>query len=307
MSFFFFINWGRRKATHIARYRDSERLKDILIIPGSMEVTRPRNDILALNLSSPINIRSSLQGIIDQINRQNGLAILSHPSYLIKPYSRRKLLRLRQYLGIEIYNPNKIPWPQSTRRWDFLLSKRPDAKVWGFASDDMHDLKRDAGRAWIVVRAKNPDVSEILNALKQGSFYSTTGPVIENILLDSNSFHIKVADNYQMKFIGYRGMALQVSFGREATYHFQSQDRYVRIEIKDLKYKKKAWTQPIFVREGRIFHFTYPNAGIWLRGCIHIHTKVKGGTSGEKEVVRWYQAHGYDFIAITEHNTITHL
>lgn len=306
MSFFFFINWGRKKAVRLTSYKKVERTQEIITIPGAIEITRPRNDILALNLASPVNIKSSLQGIIDQINRQNGLAILCHPTYLVKPYNRRKLLRLKEYLGIEIYSPNKIPWPESTRRWDFILSRIPDTKVWGFASDDMHDLKRDAGRAWIVVKTEKAAVPMILEALRRGAFYSTTGPVIDNILLGSNNIHIKLASNYQMKFIGYRRRILQISFGKESTYYIQPEDRYVRIEIKDLKYRKKAWTQPIFTSDGKISYFTYPENGDWLRGCIHIHTNFNGGTAEQREVIEWYQEHSYDFLAITDHNFINH-
>ncbi len=262
--------------------------------------------MVALNLDSPVNIESSLQGIIEQVNQKNGLAILSHPSYLLKPYNRRKLLRLKDYIGIEIYNPNKIPWPESTRRWDFILSRRYGTKVWGFTSDDMHDLKRDAGRAWIMVRAQNLGISAIINALRQGSFYSTTGPLIDDITGDSHGIRIKVSERYQMKYIGYKRRTLQTSFGKESSYYIKPGDRYVRIEVKDLRYRKKAWTQPVFVRDGRIAYFPYPKEGGWLRGCIHIHTALNGGTADEQKVVEWYRSHGYDFLAITEHNVIAH-
>ncbi len=306
MSLFFFINWGR-KAMRVSPCEKKEISDKITVLPGCAEITCRGKDIIALNLNSPVNRKSSLQGAIDQINRQNGLAILAHPSYLLKPYGRRKLLKLKDYLGMEIYSPNKIPWPETTRRWDFMLSVRPYTKIWGFSSDDMHDLKRDAGRAWIMTKAKDKSHQAILCALREGAFYATTGPLVNNISLSNNRVNLTMPCDYQVKFIGYNRKNLQVSFGREATYHIKPGDVYVRAELKDLKHKKKAWTQPVFVKEGKIAHFTYPEEGSWLRGSVHIHTNIKGGTATREEVIKWYRSHGYDFLAFTEHNRITSL
>ncbi|MCM8784208.1 MAG: hypothetical protein NC818_05500 [Candidatus Omnitrophica bacterium] len=304
-SFFFFINWGRKKLPAVPVDKKDSNGR-IIILPGSVEVTLPRNDMVALNLDSPLNIKSSLQGIINQINSKNGLAILSHPSYLLKPYNRRKLFRLDGYLGIEIYNPNKIPWPESTRRWDFLLVRKFDRKIWGFTSDDMHDLKRDAGRAWIMVRTEVMDVTGILEALKRGSFYSTTGPLVEEIINRETSIYLHLKSPAQIKYIRNGHKVCQINFGKESTYYFSPDDKYVRIEIKDLKNRKKAWTQPIFAKDGKVTYFPYFGKGEWLKGCIHIHTETDGGTASLEEVIGWYKTHGYHFLAITEHNFIAH-
>lgn len=306
MSFLFFIHWGRKKIRLPIEDSKNSLEKEIALLLGSTEITLPKNDIIALNLDSPIDINSSLQRIIEEINRKNGLSILSHPSYLLKPYFRKKLLKLRNFLGIEIYNPGKIPWPESTGRWDYILSHRYGDKVWGFASDDMHDLKRDAGRAWIMVKGERKDEASIIEALKKGSFYSTTGVFIEDIILEDGCLYIKLNDICKIRFFGYGHKVLQINFGKEAKYSLSPEDRYVRIEVKSLGNRKKAWTQPIFVNKGEVVYFPYSFKGEWLKGCIHIHTKFDGGTAELREVVNWYKRHGYDFLAITEHNYIAH-
>jgi|GEM_PF-5614651 len=306
MSFFSFIYWGRKKAVSPLEKNKNPSPNEILIIPGSVEVTLLKNDIVALNLDSPINIKRNLQEIIDQINAKNGLSILAHPTYLIKPYPCNKLRRLNNFLGIEIYNPGKIPWPESTHIWDFLLSYKYGEKIWGFASDDMHDLKRDAGRAWIVVMAKDKKIPDILEALKKGSFYSSTGPSIEEIFSDSNHIGIRINKPSKILFIGFRHKILKVSFGKETVYSLRPEDKYIRIEIRDFESKKKAWTQPIFVQGGKIIYSPYSEKRKWLKGCIHIHTDLNGGKNNLNEVIEWYKRYGYDFLAITEHNFITH-
>ncbi|MFN7170011.1 MAG: hypothetical protein ACK4NT_02065 [Candidatus Omnitrophota bacterium] len=306
MSFFFFIHWGRKKILPPEEKGENSESNEIIIIPGAVEITLSSHDIVALNLDSPVEIKSSLQEIIEQIKTKEGLAILAHPSYLLKPYSRRTLLKLRGYLGMEIYNPSKIPWPESTRRWDFILTRKYGERIWGFTSDDMHDLKRDAGRAWVMVKAERNTLSSIFESLKQGSFYSTTGPLIEEIGSSTDCIQIKIKNPAKFKFIGYNHQILQVNFCKEAIYRIKPGDKYVRIEIKDLKDKKKAWTQPIFVHEGRIIYFPYFAKGEWLKGCLHLHTEIDGGTARLSEVTAWYKKHNYHFLAITEHNFITH-
>ena len=48
-----------------------------------------------------------------------------------------------------------------------------------------------------------------------------------------------------------------------------------------------------------------PLHGGWLKGNLHTHTLESDGDSTPAEVVRWYAEHGYDFLAITDHDKIT--
>ena len=43
----------------------------------------------------------------------------------------------------------------------------------------------------------------------------------------------------------------------------------------------------------------------WLRGNTHAHTLESDGDSTPAEVAEWYCEHGYDFLVITDHDTIT--
>src|SRR5207237_748686 len=45
---------------------------------------------------------------------------------------------------------------------------------------------------------------------------------------------------------------------------------------------------------------------VWLKGSTHVHAKPSGDSSEPiDDVIRWYEAHGYDFIALTDHNRVT--
>jgi len=46
----------------------------------------------------------------------------------------------------------------------------------------------------------------------------------------------------------------------------------------------------------------------WLKGSTHVHARPSGDSTEPIEgVVRWYVAHGYDFIALTDHNKVSEL
>jgi hypothetical protein len=46
-------------------------------------------------------------------------------------------------------------------------------------------------------------------------------------------------------------------------------------------------------------------AGRWYKGNTHTHTLNSDGDSTPDEVVRWYRAHGYQFLVLTDHNFLT--
>lgn len=46
----------------------------------------------------------------------------------------------------------------------------------------------------------------------------------------------------------------------------------------------------------------------WLKGSTHVHAKPSGDSSTPiPAVIAWYEAHGYDFIALTDHNQVSEL
>ena len=41
---------------------------------------------------------------------------------------------------------------------------------------------------------------------------------------------------------------------------------------------------------------------MWLKGNLHTHTARSDGDASPDDVVQWYGAHGYDFVALTDHD-----
>ncbi len=43
---------------------------------------------------------------------------------------------------------------------------------------------------------------------------------------------------------------------------------------------------------------------VWLKGNLHTHTYWSDGDAFPEMVLDWYKSHGYDFISLTDHNTL---
>jgi hypothetical protein len=54
---------------------------------------------------------------------------------------------------------------------------------------------------------------------------------------------------------------------------------------------------PHFARTFEISHF--------LRGNVHTHTTVSDGGSSPEQTITWYRSHGYQFLALTDHNSLS--
>jgi len=47
----------------------------------------------------------------------------------------------------------------------------------------------------------------------------------------------------------------------------------------------------------------YAVQGHWYKGNLHTHTTQSDGRLTPEEAIRWYEQNGYDFVALTDHDT----
>ena len=176
---------------------------DIILIPGIEFGYSPEEepgwilDMLGINMQQlphfldpektghvQYDCAMSPQKIIDHINENDGLAIMCHPYYMInmtEPY-----LKYQNYIGMEAYNyvcEDMCGRGHHEVYWDAMLYR--GKKIWGFCTDDSH--KADFGHAWIEVKAKERTKDAILEAIRNGYFYSTNGPKIFSVEYTENN------------------------------------------------------------------------------------------------------------------------
>jgi tetratricopeptide (TPR) repeat protein len=63
--------------------------------------------------------------------------------------------------------------------------------------------------------------------------------------------------------------------------------------------------QPVRWSAALLFLAVLPLHAAWFRGVTHVHTNVSDGQDPPAAVARWYRDHGYQFLFITDHNTVT--
>ena len=152
---------------------------------------------------------------------------------------------------MEVWNSGSaLCWGVDTisYHWDALLHE--GRRVWGVASDDGHAMDQHC-HSWVMVNSEN-NVNAILEALKNGAFYSTTGPEIYDFYVEDGKAVIDCSpcENVWFRY-GYFPTQLVTS---ETDYITHAESpvrpfyRYIRAVVEDAD-GGLAWTNPIFLDE----------------------------------------------------------
>ncbi|MBT3276147.1 MAG: phosphoesterase, partial [Spirochaetales bacterium] len=187
--------------------------------------------------------------IIDDIQVSGGLAIFNHPNWGADfNHCPQELLQDSEgYLGIEIYNgviSRLHGSPYATNRWDLLLNS--GRRMWGYANDDSHKAAGDDGLGWNVVYTKEKSCPGILDALRNGCFYPSTGVIIDDIVVDGLHIEIKTANAQRVVALREESRRFATVDGSSISVDVPPDASFVRFECWGSG-ESFAWTQPFFV------------------------------------------------------------
>lgn len=219
----------------------------LVLIPGLEVAGGPH--ILAVNVERPIGKDQSRQAVIDEAVAAGGIAVLNHPNwgFDFNHFPQDQLEALRGHVGIEIYNGVVDALEGSalaTDRWDQLLSRGLHA--WGFAHDDLHD-ERLFARGWLMAQVTERTRDGVIEALRRGRFYASTGVDIRRITVRADTISIEAPRAQRIRFIGAWGRLLHEADDWEAGYRIGGREGdYVRIECLG-RGGRCAWSQPIYI------------------------------------------------------------
>ena len=212
--------------------------------------------ILAIAIKGEVKPSSDRQAVINAIIQQGGIAILNHPNWgrHFCHWEQSVLESLQDYVGIEIYNGVVEAEPGNPRaadRWDMLLSA--GRRVWGFAHDDFH-YPGGMELGWIMVYApipppgggelERPDQSVLLESIRKGCFYASTGVAIQRISTSSDKMIVETANAQVIRFLGEHGRLVARVAGSSAECQLP-ETGYLRAECYGSG-DAIAWTQPVF-------------------------------------------------------------
>ena len=178
------------------------RASSILLIPGA-EIAVCLDgtfgmEICALGVEEMRRAYVHPQLVIADVQEQGGIPVVSHP-HMSGVYSG-KMMELSGIAGLEVYNAYCHGSGRrgfASAHWDDLLSV--GQRIWGLACDDRHtgDVPGrpaapafDRFQAWVMVRAPACTEPALLDAIRQGLFYSTTGPRIEDIAVAEDAIRV---------------------------------------------------------------------------------------------------------------------
>lgn len=219
----------------------------LTLLPG-VEVSASGPHLLAIGVPKAYDPVRARPAICDEIAADGGLCVLNHPNWEanFSHWPHDQLAACEAAHGLEVYNTIVEVLQGSalaTDRWDRLLSA--GRRVWGYAHDDLHD-PRVAPRAGNVVLAAECTPAALLDSLKAGRCYPSTGLRFEHFGLGRTTLAVAAPGAEHIRFVGRHGAVLQWADASEATYTFAGHEGYVRVECWGGAHRF-AFSQPVFV------------------------------------------------------------
>jgi hypothetical protein len=209
------------------------------------------NHLTAFGISQYISSPSSaIQGNVNKVLSVGGVPFLNHP--MDSNGSQMTASGFLSVAGLNHFEVVNGQRPEQTAGaealWDAILSASNGRLAYGVAADDAHFTFSQAFKGWIVVRAASLTKENIMAAVRAGDFYSSTGIVLNDYVIDYSAKTITVnsQNGNTITFIGNNGSVLKTVSGAIATYQVTGAEKYVRAKITNTA-GKAAWTQPIYV------------------------------------------------------------
>jgi len=229
-------------------------------------------------------IQKTIDAIVKQSKEVNIpiLPHINHPNYTYS-ISADDFVQLQNVQFFEVYNGHPLvnnegdsTHMSTENMWDLIniaYYKKKQPLLYGIASDDSHQyIKYDKeqsnpGRGWVMVQTDSLQPSNLIDAMKKGSFYASTGVLLKELNFQDNILKIEVAQvhetNYEIQFIGVKNdlkevAILSTSKGNKAEFELTDQYTFVRAKVISNKTNKnffdetefeKAWTQPVMYQK----------------------------------------------------------
>jgi hypothetical protein len=227
-------------------------------------------------------IQNNLNAIIDQ-RKMTGAPIMQHLNHPNFYYSitAQNIIDLDGERFFEVYNGHPLVYnygdsihPGTEQMWDEIniaYIKQGKPMLYGLGTDDSHNYHMfgtkysNAGRGWVMVRAKSLTPESLIEAMEAGDFYATTGVTLTDVTFKNNELKISVRSEkgvkYRIDFIGTKkGESISSVLQSTATPSagFKVTDQYDFVRAKVISDKKRtnpieededevAWTQPVRV------------------------------------------------------------
>lgn len=178
---------------------------------------------------------------------------IAHPQWYGLMPEQARLIEAAH--AVEIYNHScavHSTRPDGTYVLDALLSE--GKKLSAIATDDAHFQipgyeDYDAFGGWVMVKAEENAPEALLDALKKGSFYSSTGPELHSIALDGTQLHVESSAAMNIMAVGRASRSIN-TIGSALTSATLDVSKFAgdwfRVVVMD-RAGKHAWSNPVWL------------------------------------------------------------
>ena len=240
------------------------KIKNFTVIPGAeLHTSKMENGelwhVLALGLKDKftqprqpnflINTQSeNIESLSYRLSESGAFVSLTHPEW--NGMTLQDSLKIKEVHAIEIYNHGcaiECDRGSGVAVLDQLLNHGKKVNI--IATDDSHFHIDDAAGGWVMVKSEINSEEPLLEALKNGHYYSSQGPDFKNIKVQEGRLEVLCSPVEKIIVSGY---------GSATTYKHKSnmesalfnlalvpQKKWLRITIIDKK-GNRAWTNPIY-------------------------------------------------------------
>ena len=254
--------------------RTEERSTRKLLVIPSAELNAtcggPEHDthVLAFGIAAdpviPEGEFAPLQEVVDWIAANGGVPYIAHTYW--------SGLRTEQWeeceglVGLEVWNSScevELGRGDSGIHWDEALEK--GRRLFGIAADDSHYPGYDSGFAWTMVRAAEKSQEAVLEALRTGAFYGSTGPELLSVDVTDDDVVVRCSPAASVTLFASRMRGARANAGRLGMPNNSQilerdaagliiacrlerpwNQRYGRVEVADAD-GRRAWTNPLWI------------------------------------------------------------
>lgn len=195
------------------------------------------------------------QKLADELAARGCITTYNHPVW--SRVEEREFVDTGGIFGLEIFNYNTVNESGTgydTAHWDVMLRK--GRRIHGFASDDNHNegLFDDDCGGYVWVKADGLTHDNIVSALVEGNYYSSSGPEIYDWGIREGVVYVDCSPVNRVNVIagGYVNGGRTVMCGSlqetmtRAEYPLNGDETYVRVECVDAN-GRTAWSNAIFL------------------------------------------------------------
>ena len=203
------------------------------------------------------------QTTLDFIKNNGGISSIAHPTFSGLEVKSEEAAILQGYNCVEIHNGYSDD--DYEEYVDSLLTKGKRFNL--LSTDDFHDsAKHEMGKSYIMVNVDEKTDIAIMDSIKRGNYYSSTGNdlslTLENAILTASTTEESI-----ITFITNKGKTSTT--GTTATYTLNGDEVYVRVRTeKTADAASKSWSNPIYITKKNVSVYKNPLGDFTLDSSI---------------------------------------